>query len=184
MGQNLDFVCRVLFQLHFYPNFAPLLYQVGLQYNRTQLVVACLRSPHILPDSQVQLSSYQDSPAASNEGDAASSGQLLDRLIYHVFLPPKVIQGADTSVEKQRTMISSLLESVREFSREYPVDQSQQLKQVIRMLQRLLKVKPGLESSNKRAAVQKVVGELENGGMFTHPLRHLLSYSFLCFILP
>jgi hypothetical protein len=107
------------------------------------------------------------SPVASDEHDAATSSQLLDHLIYHVFLPPKSIQGADTSIEKEHTMISSLLESVRKFSRDCSVDESQQLQAVSRMLQRLLKVKPGLETSNKRAAMRKVIEDLEVGGTYT-----------------
>jgi hypothetical protein len=121
------------------------------------------------------------SPVASNEHDAVTSGQLLDHLIYHVLLPPKSIQGADTSIEKEHTIISSLLESVRRFSRDCSVDESQQLKAVIRMLQRLLKVKPGLETSNKRAAMREVIRDLEVGGMYIYvvllPLHNTVVHS-------
>ncbi|KAK4182801.1 hypothetical protein QBC35DRAFT_395228 [Podospora australis] len=88
----------------------------------------------------------------------------LEYAIHHVFLPPKIPQEDDTSIEHEHNLISSLLESTRKFPQQRPAAEgSQRLRLVIRMLERLLKVKPGLDSSTKGAVMQQVIRELEDG---------------------
>jgi hypothetical protein len=54
-------------------------------------------------------------PAAS-----AASRESLKFAINHVFLPPRTPQEDDGSVPDEHTLISLLLESVKEFARENP----------------------------------------------------------------
>ncbi|KAL2132090.1 hypothetical protein VTI74DRAFT_4243 [Chaetomium olivicolor] len=83
--------------------------------------------------------------------------------INHVFLPPRIPQEDDTDLKEEHNLISSLLVSTEKFSMQCPATEAQPLGPVIRMLQRLLKVKPGLGSSEKKASMREVIHELKDG---------------------
>jgi hypothetical protein len=106
---------------------------------------------------------------AARKADSDSRPRQIVSLKYainHVFLPPKTPQEDDTSIPEEHNLIGLLLESTRQFSQECSTPESQQLQLVIRMLERLLKLKPGLDSNDKGAAMKKVIRELSNGGMY------------------
>jgi hypothetical protein len=103
---------------------------------------------------------------AASSGDSSASSAL-EYAINHIFLPPKTPQDDDPNIEQQHELASSLLQSINHFSQQCSAAESQQLRPVVLMLQRLLKVKPGLRSSTKRAAMKDVIRELDNGGTYT-----------------
>jgi hypothetical protein len=122
---------------------------------RLQLLVACCLSNRSCRQS-AKMSAPFDPPAA------------LEYAINHVFLPPKTPQKDDTGIVEEHHLIDSLLESAKKFCEECSTAEAKDLGLVIRMLERLLKVKPGVESSTKRTVMKTVIQELSNGGM--HPL--------------
>ncbi|KAJ4291237.1 hypothetical protein N0V88_006237 [Collariella sp. IMI 366227] len=83
--------------------------------------------------------------------------------INHVFLPPKTPQEVDTGINEEHNLISFFLNSTKEFAKQRSATEAQQLQAVVRMLLRLLMVRPGLGSSEKTASVREVIGELRNG---------------------
>lgn len=90
----------------------------------------------------------------------------LEYSIDHICLPPKTRQKDDASIAEEHNLINFLLQSTTYFSEQYSATEAEQLEPVTRMLQRLLKTKPGLESSAKQSAVKEAIRELDNGGMF------------------
>jgi hypothetical protein len=96
--------------------------------------------------------------------DALYSPEALAYAINHVFLPPKTPQEGETSIQREQDLISFLLESVVKFSQLCSKNESEQLQPVIRMLQRLMKVMPGMDDSSKKTAMSFVIQELKNGG--------------------
>jgi len=88
----------------------------------------------------------------------------LEFLINHVFLPPKTPQQDDTSTEEEHNLISSLLETTKKFSQECSAAESRQLESVARMLQQLVKVRPGLHNSTKQDIMKKIIQDLKDGG--------------------
>lgn len=102
---------------------------------------------------------------AFGKGNVLAVTAPLEYLINHVFLPPKTPQEDDINIEQEHNVISSLLLSVRMFSKVYQATESKKFSRVVRMLERLLRMKPGLEDINKAYAVKKVIEELKDGGM-------------------
>ncbi|KAL2261316.1 hypothetical protein VTK26DRAFT_4409 [Humicola hyalothermophila] len=103
-------------------------------------------------------------PPPSHETDSCSTATAsLQHLINHVFLPPKTPQQHDEDIVEEHNLIGSLLASVAQFPRDCSAAESDALDRVIRMLQRLLRMKPGMGDSNKRATVKNVIKELKDG---------------------
>ncbi|KAK4238611.1 hypothetical protein C8A03DRAFT_33363 [Achaetomium macrosporum] len=92
--------------------------------------------------------------------------------INHVFLPPRVPQKDDASIPEEHTLISLLLESAKQFGKQTSPAVSDRLGPAIRMVERLLNVKPGLDmdSKAKEALVRGVMLELAEG---EHVLLHM-----------
>jgi hypothetical protein len=95
---------------------------------------------------------------------SAASRKSLEFAINHVFLPPKTPREDDGSVPDEHTFISLLLESIKEFAKENPPAVSDRLGPTIRMIERLLKIKPGLDEKAKEAVLRGAVLELDEGG--------------------
>ncbi|KAK4120622.1 hypothetical protein N657DRAFT_665989 [Parathielavia appendiculata] len=102
-------------------------------------------------------------PGTADSRAASVAVESLKYAINHVFLPPKAPQKDDASIEEELNLIASLLKSTRQFSRECSAAEPQQLWPVIAMLERLLKVKPGLDSATKGTSMKKVIQELDDG---------------------
>jgi len=102
---------------------------------------------------------------ARSGADPAAVASLL-YAFHHVFLPPKTPHEDDTSISEEHNLIKFLLESTERFSEACGSTASEQLGRVVRMLQRFLRLLPGLESSNKKNDVANVIRELKNGGTF------------------
>lgn len=100
--------------------------------------------------------------------DASYSPEALAYAINHVFLPPKTPQKGETNIQGEHDLTSFLLESVVKFSQRCSKQESKQLQPVIRMLQRLMKVTPGMDGSTKKAMMASVIQELKNGGTWTY----------------
>ena len=104
--------------------------------------------------------------------DSTVAMESLKYIVDHVFLPPKTPQEDDTTIAEEHRLISSLLDSVKAFSK-CLAPEAKNLEPVVRMLQRLLKVKPGMESNTKKTDMKQVVLELGHDG--TCRRGHLLS---------
>jgi hypothetical protein len=109
--------------------------------------------------------------SASSSGSKSTGAGFLEYQINHVFLPPKLPQEDDMDIRQENLLVSSLLESTRDFSRECSPSESLHLGRVIGMLEQLLKMKPGLDSSTKESVMQEAIEELSEGGrlLFFHP---------------
>ncbi|KAH6623091.1 hypothetical protein F5144DRAFT_623147 [Chaetomium tenue] len=83
--------------------------------------------------------------------------------INHVFLPPKTPQEGEVNIPEEHNLASSLRESVVKFCSRCSKAESEQLQPVIRMLQRLMKVTPGMDGRTKKAAMASVIQELKDG---------------------
>lgn len=86
--------------------------------------------------------------------------------INHVFLPPKTPQEGKANIQEEHKVAGFLLESVIKFCDRCSKAESEQLQPVIRMLQRLMKVTPGMDGLTKKAAMASVIHELKNGGVW------------------
>ncbi|AEO68380.1 uncharacterized protein THITE_2145549 [Thermothielavioides terrestris NRRL 8126] len=101
--------------------------------------------------------------SASSSGSKSTGAGFLEYQINHVFLPPKLPQEDDMDIRQENLLVSSLLESTRDFSRECSPSESLHLGRVIGMLEQLLKMKPGLDSSTKESVMQEAIEELSEG---------------------
>ncbi len=96
--------------------------------------------------------------------NSVAAMESLKYIVNHVFLPPKTPQEDDTAITEEHRLISSLLESVKAFS-ECLAPEAKKLEPVVKMLQHLLKVKPGMESITKEADMKQIVLGLGHDGM-------------------
>ncbi|KAK3293166.1 uncharacterized protein B0H64DRAFT_327170 [Chaetomium fimeti] len=87
----------------------------------------------------------------------------LEYAINHVFLPPKTPQDGEANTREEHNLARFLLESTVQFSQRCSTAESEQLQPVVRMLKRLVKVTPGMDSSTKKGAMKSVIQELKNG---------------------
>ena len=103
-------------------------------------------------------------PTTLGKGNALKATESLEYLINHVFLPPKTPQEDDMAIEQEHNLISSLLSSVKKFSKASSATESKALGRVVRMLERLLQIRPGLQDIKKTYVMKNVIGELKHGG--------------------
>ncbi|KAK3689059.1 hypothetical protein B0T22DRAFT_513134 [Podospora appendiculata] len=92
----------------------------------------------------------------------------LSYLIHHVFMPPQLPQGDDSSIDHETALTRSLLDSLREFNN-LNTSAHPGVPAACRMLCRLLEIRPGLDGLDKRAAIRKVLSDLQDG---EHALLH------------
>ncbi|KAK3305905.1 uncharacterized protein B0T15DRAFT_556437 [Chaetomium strumarium] len=94
---------------------------------------------------------------------SAASRKSLEFAINHVFLPPRTPLEDDVSIPDEHTLISVFLESIKQFAKDNPLAGCDRLGPTIRMIERLLKVKPGLDENAKEALLRRVILELDEG---------------------
>ncbi|KAK3937045.1 hypothetical protein QBC46DRAFT_320431 [Diplogelasinospora grovesii] len=94
---------------------------------------------------------------------------LLQYLIHHVFLPPKLPQSDDTNLQNEHGLIQSLLDAALEFAnlncRPCP-----EVTAAVGMLLRLLEMRPGVDYPEKKGVVRNMIRKLTDGD---HVLFHL-----------
>lgn len=91
--------------------------------------------------------------------------ETLEYAINHVFLPPKTPQEGEVNIQEEHNLARFLRESVVNFCSRCSKAESEDLQPVIRMLQRLMKVSPGMDGRTKKAAMASAIQELKDGGM-------------------
>ncbi|EAQ83711.1 hypothetical protein CHGG_10115 [Chaetomium globosum CBS 148.51] len=89
--------------------------------------------------------------------------ETLEYAINHVFLPPKTPQEGEVNIKEEHNLARFLRESVVNFCSRCSKAESEELQPVIRMLQRLMQVSPGMDGRTKKAAMASVIQELKNG---------------------
>lgn len=94
----------------------------------------------------------------------ATTVRALENAINHVFLPPRTPQADDSNIGHEHYLISLLVRSISTFSTTCSTADAERLVPVGRMLERLLRVKPGRKSKDKRSEMRAVMQELEDGG--------------------
>ncbi|KAK4235167.1 hypothetical protein C8A03DRAFT_46641 [Achaetomium macrosporum] len=90
--------------------------------------------------------------------------------IHHVFLPPRVPQKDDGSIQEEHRFTSLVLESAKQFGEECSPAVFNRLGPAVRMIERLLAVNPGSDSEDKGALLRGVILELAEG---EHVLLHM-----------
>ncbi|KAK4101180.1 hypothetical protein N658DRAFT_516062 [Parathielavia hyrcaniae] len=87
------------------------------------------------------------------------------------WIPVFTPQVDDTNIFEEHNLIGTLLDSARHFATQCSTAEPQQLQPVIAMLERLLEVKPGLDSDTKASSMKRVIRELSDGNVALFHIR-------------